>query len=132
MLFRSGSIHSWQALLPCLSPHLHLVAVDLAGHGHTSYPGFDHLSLVEMAQQLRDFLTAERLSPAIVAGHSAGAAIMLQLAADGALPATVIVPGIASTEATVSELARARLIGSRGSRDRVSARSMPSSISMTK
>lgn len=89
-----GSIHSWQALLPCLSPHLHLVAVDLAGHGHTSYPGFDHLSLVEMAQQLRDFLTAERLSPAIVAGHSAGAAIMLQLAADGALPAETVLVGI--------------------------------------
>lgn len=89
-----GSIHSWQALLPCLAPQLHLVAVDLPGHGRTSYPGFDRLSLVDMAAQLRAFLHSERLSPALVVGHSAGAAIMLQLAADGALAVETLLVGI--------------------------------------
>ncbi|MFN8667751.1 MAG: alpha/beta fold hydrolase BchO [Gemmatimonadaceae bacterium] len=89
-----GSIHSWQALLPCLAPHVHLVAVDLPGHGRTGYPGFERLSLVDMAQQLRDFLRAEGLAPAIVVGHSAGAAIMLQLAADGAFPQETLLVGI--------------------------------------
>lgn len=89
-----GSIHSWNELRPLLAPHVRLVAIDLPGHGATSYPGFDRVSLPDMAQQVRRFLRAEAVEPALVIGHSAGAAIMLQLAADGALAPHALLVGI--------------------------------------
>jgi len=89
-----GSVHSWSELLPFLAKVARVVAVDLPGHGRTSYPGFDRITLTGMAAATRRLLDVLDLSPIAVVSHSAGAAIMLQLAADGALPRSTILIGI--------------------------------------
>lgn len=89
-----GSNHSWDGLLPFLVPYGRVVAVDLPGHGGTAYPGFDRVTLPEMTRMVRAMLEGEHLVPALVVGHSSGAAVMLQLAADGALAPTATLVGI--------------------------------------
>lgn len=89
-----GSVHSWSEFLPVLGSAARLVAVDLPGHGGTSYPGFERISLTGMAQATAHLLAALELAPVAVVAHSAGAAIMLQLALDGALPRSVALIGI--------------------------------------
>ena len=78
-----GSAHSWSGLLPALAEHATVVVPDLPGHGFTRGAAVADLTLPRMAQALRDLLTALQLpAPAIVVGHSAGAALALRLALD--------------------------------------------------
>ncbi len=83
-----GSAHSWAALLPALAAQATVVVPDLPGHGFTTGATLADLTLPRIAQHLLALLAALKLpAPALVAGHSAGAALALRLALDGPGPA---------------------------------------------
>ncbi len=77
-----AATHSWRAVAPLLARHFTVVAPDLPGHGFTEAPGTARLSLPGMAKSLHGLLQALNVSPALAAGHSAGAAILVRMALD--------------------------------------------------
>ncbi len=72
----AASVHSWRDVMPLLADQYHLVALDLPGHGKTIAQGSKHFSLERMAIGVSAVMEAMQLSPNIVVGHSAGAAIL--------------------------------------------------------
>lgn len=80
LLHGSGaSAHSWAGLVPVLARHATVIAPDLPGHGYTLGARLDALSLPKVAQALQALLEALALpAPALVVGHSAGAALGLR------------------------------------------------------
>ncbi len=90
-----GSAHSWADLLPLLLPHATVLVPDLPGHGWTQGAALADLTLPRMAQALLALVAALRLPPpALVAGHSAGAALALRLALDSAAEAGSTAPRV--------------------------------------
>ncbi len=86
-----ASTHSWRDLMPLLARHFNVVAPDLPGHGFTSRPRPSELSLSGMARAISALLQHLDVSPDIVVGHSAGAAVALRLALDKSIaPAAII------------------------------------------
>jgi magnesium chelatase accessory protein len=75
-----ASCHSWAGLVPHLREHFTLVMPDLPGHAFSSTPASARLTLEGMAGSLLVLLEHMKLAAAMVAGHSAGAAIALQMA----------------------------------------------------
>jgi magnesium chelatase accessory protein len=78
-----AATHSWRDLAPLLARHFTLVMPDLPGHGFTTGRPVGGLSMPAMARALGDLLQALAMSPAVIVGHSAGAAIALRMALDG-------------------------------------------------
>jgi magnesium chelatase accessory protein len=70
-----AATHSWRGLLPLLAARFTVIAPDLPGHGFTDTPPAHALSLPGMARAVAHLLTALGSEPALVAGHSAGAAV---------------------------------------------------------
>jgi magnesium chelatase accessory protein len=79
-----AATHSWQALVPLLQEHFSLLMVDLPGHGFTSMGSDMQFTLPGMAQALQTLLATLGVAPRGIVGHSAGAAIAVQLAVSGA------------------------------------------------
>jgi magnesium chelatase accessory protein len=76
-----ASTHSFRDLLPLLATSFDVIAVDLPGHGFTSRPvALEGLSLLGMTRSLAALLRTLVVSPTLVIGHSAGAAIAARLA----------------------------------------------------
>lgn len=86
-----ASTHSWRDVLPRLALRHTVVALDLPGHGFTSMPETAGLSLAGMARGVGNLMQALRLQPVVVAGHSAGAAILIRAALDRHLAPKAIV-----------------------------------------
>lgn len=80
-----AATHSWRDLAPRLAQRFTVVAVDLPGHGFSELPASRQLSLKGMSQALSALLATLELDPAIGVGHSAGAALLLRMTADGLL-----------------------------------------------
>jgi len=101
----SGSF-SWRGLLPALAQHFTVVAPDLPGHAFSSRGPAGALSLPGMAEGLRALLRQLNLTPQVIVGHSAGAAIAAHMALHfestarstliGLNPAWLPLPGVAS------------------------------------
>ncbi len=86
-----ASSHSWRGLLPLLARHFDTLALDLPGHGRTATPSPRGLSLPGMAASLGELLRQLPFAPALIVGHSAGAAIAVQLVLAGhAAPRAII------------------------------------------
>lgn len=83
--------HSWRDLILPLSRHFRVVAPDLPGHGFTATPAMNGLSLPGMARLVTDLLEEIELSPALVAGHSAGAAILCRMCIDATIAPRAVV-----------------------------------------
>ena len=81
----AAATHSWRDLAPLLAPHFTLIAPDLPGHGFTSSLPQARVSLAGFSEALRALLNKLQASPDLVLGHSAGAAIALRMALDGAM-----------------------------------------------
>lgn len=81
-----SSLQSWRACLPGLVAHFNLLIPDLPGHGGSGAFADRQASLPRMAAVVGDLLAALDWQPALVAGHSAGAAVMVQMSLDGRLP----------------------------------------------
>ncbi len=83
MLHGTGaSTHSWRRLLPLLVQHFTVIAPDLPGHGFTSSPPTDKLSLQGMAQAMGELVRKLGVAPIAAVGHSAGAAILTRMSLD--------------------------------------------------
>ena len=81
-----ASTHSWRGLVPLLTPHFKVLAMDLPGHAFTDMPsggaGWQQLSLPGMAAALAALFKKLHVVPAMVIGHSAGAAIGARMRLD--------------------------------------------------
>ncbi len=84
MLHGTGAAtHSWRDFAPLLAEHFTLIAPDLPGHGFTSAPPYDRMSLPGMAAAVGALVDAMGIRPELVLGHSAGAAILIRACLDG-------------------------------------------------
>ena len=77
-----AATHSWRGLIQPLAPHFRIVAMDLPGHGFTQKPPQSLLSLPGMAHGVCELVKVLGIKPALVAGHSAGAAVMIRMTLD--------------------------------------------------
>lgn len=82
-----AATHSWRGVAPLLAAHFRVLTLDLPGHGFTDMPGDGpnsrQFSLPGMAVAVRVLLQELGISPALVIGHSAGAALGVRLCLDG-------------------------------------------------
>ncbi|MCC1492440.1 alpha/beta fold hydrolase BchO [Cognatishimia sp. F0-27] len=74
-----ASTHSWRDIMPILATHYRVVAVDLPGHGFTRLGSKMRSSLEHVSTDLAALLQQESITPSVIVGHSAGAAIALRL-----------------------------------------------------
>jgi len=86
-----AATHSWRGLLPLLARRFRVVAPDLPGHGFTETPSGVPLSLPGMARRLAALLGALKFEPELAVGHSAGAAVALRMALDGAFRGRAVI-----------------------------------------
>jgi len=107
LLHGTGSGHfSWRGLMPALAAHFTVLAPDLPGHVFTSRGPEGALSLSGMSEGMRALLLQLQLTPQVIVGHSAGAAIAAHMALHfdsvahstliGLNPAWLPLPGVAS------------------------------------
>ncbi|AUX70540.1 alpha/beta hydrolase [Porphyrobacter sp. HT-58-2] len=85
-----ASVHSWRGLMPLLAQTHTVIAPDLPRHAFTTGHDAYAMSLPAMAQEIARLLDALEARPAAIIGHSAGAAIALQLALDHAYQGPII------------------------------------------
>lgn len=78
-----ASTHSWRGLAPLLAARFTVVAPDLPGHAFTRTPEGVSQSLPAMATVLARLMREIGQTPDIIIGHSAGAAVAMQMALDG-------------------------------------------------
>lgn len=86
-----SSCHSWAGLMPLLADDFDVLAVDLPGHGLSSVAPASGMSLPGMAESVADLLASLPLDPVLVAGHSAGAAILARMALDSRIEPKALV-----------------------------------------
>ncbi|GMN02964.1 alpha/beta fold hydrolase BchO [Erythrobacter sp. MTPC3] len=77
-----ASVHSWRGLMPLLAETHRVIAPDLPRHAFTAGHSPDDMSLPRMARTIARLLDTLDVRPAAIIGHSAGAALALQLALD--------------------------------------------------
>jgi magnesium chelatase accessory protein len=78
-----ASSHSWRGLAPLLAARCAVLSLDLPGHAFSAGAIADGASLPGMARGVRALLAAANFTPQWLVGHSAGAAIAVQMALDG-------------------------------------------------
>jgi len=78
-----AATHTWRDLAPLLASRFTTIAPDLPGHGFTNPLDAKRLSLSGMATAVGDLLRTLELTPSLVVGHSAGAAVLARMALDG-------------------------------------------------
>ena len=86
-----ASSHSFRALMPLLARRFTVVAPDLPGHAFSIAPSSFQPSLPGTAAALAGLLAELALSPAVVIGHSAGAAVMIRMALDHTIAPTLLI-----------------------------------------
>jgi magnesium chelatase accessory protein len=74
-----ASTHSWRDVAPILAERFTVVAPDLPGHGFTGHPPPALMTSDGMARAVAAMLRALDVQPALVVGHSAGAAVGARL-----------------------------------------------------
>lgn len=77
-----SSVHTWRTLRPHLLDDYRVLALDLPGHGRSTLHRDSALSLDGMARGAADVMVRLRADPAAVIGHSAGAAVAVQMMLD--------------------------------------------------
>jgi len=73
-----GSLDNWHTLSQRLGRHFHVLAVDQRNHGHS--PHHPEMDYPLMADDLAEFLDQQKLTEALVLGHSMGGKTAMQLA----------------------------------------------------
>ena len=74
-----GSLHSWSRVVPHFTDRYRVITVDLPCHGFTRGPR-GRSSLADMAHDIVALMHQEGWHPRVLIGHSAGAAITLEIA----------------------------------------------------
>ncbi len=75
----AASTHTWRDVLPVLSGSFDVVAVDLPGHGFSERVVGGSMSLDSISAGIAGLLKDMKISPRYIVGHSAGAAVALNL-----------------------------------------------------
>ncbi len=75
----AASTHTWRDVIPALSNSFDVVAVDLPGHGFSERVVGDSMSLDDISDGIAGLLQDLKISPRCIVGHSAGAAVALNL-----------------------------------------------------
>lgn len=91
-----ASTHSWRGLMPLLSAHYTLLAVDLPGHGSTRAlaaggASTRTASIAGMSSGIAALLRQLNLGVSYCVGHSAGAVVACRMALDGGIAPKAIV-----------------------------------------
>lgn len=87
-----ASSHSWRDVAPLLGLRCSVLALDLPGHAFTSAPASaDGHSLPAMAHRVAALLAQMQVQPALLVGHSAGAAIAARMVLDASVQPTALV-----------------------------------------
>lgn len=90
LLHGSGAAsHSWGDVAPLLAKRFTVVVPDLPGHGFTDRLPSQRMSVRSIAGAVQSLLNTLRIDPVAIAGHSAGGAVALAVAA-GKPPKAVI------------------------------------------
>lgn len=87
----AASTHSWRDVAARLAERFTVVIPDLPGHGMSELPPARGLSMAAMADGLSGLLTVLGVTPHVVAGHSAGAAVLARMCLDGRIAPTALV-----------------------------------------
>lgn len=74
-----ASTHSWRHLMPMLARDFRVTAFDLPGQGFTAMGSRGRSSLPAMAEDIGRLLAQLGVSPHLLIGHSAGAALALEM-----------------------------------------------------
>lgn len=77
-----ATTHSYADLMPALATQFRVTALDLPGHGFTTMLGSGRPNLKAVAKGICDVLEKEEIVPALIVGHSAGAAVAVQMVAN--------------------------------------------------
>lgn len=92
MLHGTGAAtHSFRDFAPLLAQEFHLLAPDLPGHGFTGMPSNAGLSLPGSARLMHELLKETGFEPEIAVGHSAGVAVLVEMALAGMIRPKLIV-----------------------------------------
>lgn len=75
-----ASTHSWRGVMPALADRYTLVAPDLPGHAFTGRLPDAQMTLPGMATVILGLIATLDITPDVIIGHSAGAAIALTMA----------------------------------------------------
>lgn len=86
-----AATHSWAGLAPLLARRFTVVAPDLPGHGFTDLAPMEQCSLPGMSRAVAALLRELGDVPALIVGHSAGAAIGASLCLLGACAPQAVV-----------------------------------------
>lgn len=78
-----ASTHSWRTLAPLLAERFDVLAPDLPGHAFTRPAGGKEVTLPAVAEAVAALVRALHVAPTQLVGHSAGAAIALQMCLAG-------------------------------------------------
>lgn len=74
-----AATHSWRDLMPLLAERFEVLAMDLPGHGFTRSNFGQPATLPGMATSVEGLMVQEGFAPDLIIGHSAGAAIGIQM-----------------------------------------------------
>ncbi|RGP41338.1 Pimeloyl-(acyl-carrier protein) methyl ester esterase [Altererythrobacter insulae] len=89
-----ASAHSWHRVMPLLAKDYTVVAPDLPLHAFTGgEPVSRRAALSGMVRAIAALLQELQIAPAAIVGHSAGAAIALEMARVGIVPQTTTIIG---------------------------------------
>ena len=80
-----ASGHSFRGLMPRLAERFTVISPDLPGHAFTSAPPSFRPALPTVAAALSALLGELRVAPVLGVGHSAGAALLVQMTLDRAI-----------------------------------------------
>ncbi len=85
-----ASVHSWRHIMPALAEKFDVLAPDLPRHAFTAGHPPEATSLPRMAREIAQLIEHLDFQPTAIIGHSAGAALALQLALDHRFAGPVI------------------------------------------
>jgi esterase len=73
-----GSLENWRSMTRRLSEVFQVFAIDLRNHGHSPHSG--EMTYPAMAEDVLEFMQAQRLESAHILGHSMGGKVAMQFA----------------------------------------------------
>ena len=85
-----GSLHTWADLIPALRSNYRITAIDLPGQGFSKLGDRARCGIDPMSDDVARLLDAEDIQPDVIIGHSAGAAIALNLTLTMRAPPAII------------------------------------------
>ena len=86
-----SSSHSWRDVAPRLGEDHSVVVMDLPGHAFTTMPPNADQSLAGMSRNVAALLHELKISPTVIVGHSAGAAVAARMILDQSISPAALV-----------------------------------------